>query len=121
MAVRVVLSAALLLTVASGRTQPNAEWQTCAEDPRPPPDLSVARTSHQDGAPIITARCASCHRTGGIAPFALTNWAEVFAARTARAPTLGLLRTPTMIAQSDTVSRTRGSNLLSLGLGVTWE
>src|SRR5258708_24821836 len=33
-------------------------------------------TYNRDVAPILDAKCASCHRLGGIAPFALTTAAE---------------------------------------------
>lgn len=33
-------------------------------------------TYHEDVAPIINGRCIGCHSDGGIAPFALTNYAE---------------------------------------------
>src|SRR3954470_5480703 len=33
-------------------------------------------TYNRDVAPILDAKCASCHRLGGIAPFSLTTAAE---------------------------------------------
>lgn len=36
-------------------------------------------TYHQNIKPIIDGRCVSCHQTDGIAPFALTHYAEVSA------------------------------------------
>jgi hypothetical protein len=43
-------------------------------------------TYYRDVAPILDAKCASCHRLGGIAPFALTTAAE------AKAHAAGILR-----------------------------
>lgn len=44
----------------------------------------AAPTWHSDVEPIVQARCVSCHAAGGIAPFALTDYAEV----KARAPAI---------------------------------
>src|SRR5437588_10178987 len=43
-------------------------------------------TYNRDVAPILDAKCASCHRLGGIAPFPLTTAAE------ARAHAAGIVR-----------------------------
>jgi hypothetical protein len=45
-----------------------------------------APTYYRDVAPILDAKCASCHRIGGIAPFALTTAAD------ARAHAAGIVR-----------------------------
>ena len=37
---------------------------------------STAPTYYRDVAPILDSKCASCHRLGGIAPFALTSAAD---------------------------------------------
>ena len=47
---------------------------------------SAAPTYNRDVAPILDAKCASCHRIGGIAPFPLTTAAE------ARAHASGIVR-----------------------------
>ena len=47
---------------------------------------SAAPTYNRDVAPILDAKCASCHRLGGIAPFPLTTAAE------ARAHAAGIVR-----------------------------
>src|SRR3954468_14974051 len=47
---------------------------------------AAAPTYNRDVAPILDAKCASCHRIGGIAPFALTTSAE------ARAHAGGIVR-----------------------------
>jgi hypothetical protein len=41
----------------------------------------AALTYHHDVKPIIDARCTSCHVTGGIGPFPLTSYEEVYALR----------------------------------------
>lgn len=46
---------------------------TSASAPSSPP------TYHADIAPLIAAKCGSCHTEGGIAPFALSNYAQVSA------------------------------------------
>src|SRR6476659_11125581 len=47
---------------------------------------SAAPTYNRDVAPILDAKCASCHRIGGIAPFPLTTATE------ARAHASGIVR-----------------------------
>jgi hypothetical protein len=47
---------------------------------------TTAPTYYRDVAPILDAKCASCHRLGGIAPFALTSSAD------AKAHAAGILR-----------------------------
>jgi hypothetical protein len=47
---------------------------------------SAAPTYYRDVAPILDAKCSSCHRIGGIAPFALTTSAD------ARAHAAGIVR-----------------------------
>ena len=47
-------------------------------DPPKPDDSGAATgpTWYQDVEPIVTAKCATCHATGGIAPFPLTTYEE---------------------------------------------
>src|SRR6476646_12220609 len=47
---------------------------------------SASPTYNRDVAPILDAKCASCHRLGGIAPFPLTTAAD------ARAHAAGIVR-----------------------------
>jgi hypothetical protein len=44
----------------------------------PGPEAAVASgpTFHKDVAPILEARCQKCHTPGGLAPFALTTYAD---------------------------------------------
>lgn len=37
---------------------------------------ALAQPEYKDVAPIFHSKCASCHRTGGIAPFPLTTYSE---------------------------------------------
>lgn len=41
------------------------------------PDLSARATFSKDVAPIVFAKCASCHRADGIGPMPLTSYTEV--------------------------------------------
>jgi hypothetical protein len=45
----------------------------------PEPEDPAGVTYHQDVKPIVDARCGGCHGADGIAPFALTTYAEVAA------------------------------------------
>jgi hypothetical protein len=51
----------------------------CGNDPAMPTPGSAAAapTYWNDVAPIVEAKCAHCHQPGGIAPFALTSYAQV--------------------------------------------
>ena len=57
---------ALLLLLVLGGAGPRAQAQTTPQ-----------YTFSQDIAPLIYNHCTSCHRTGEVAPFPLTNYAEV--------------------------------------------
>ncbi|WP_224366643.1 monooxygenase [Hyalangium versicolor] len=48
------------------------------ETPLPPP---VPSTYHRDIAPLVQEKCGGCHVEGGIAPFPLQNYEQVFAMR----------------------------------------
>ena len=48
--------------------------------------VKAAPTYYRDVAPVLDAKCASCHRLGGIAPFALTTAAD------AKAHAAGIVR-----------------------------
>ena len=56
--------------------RPAARWPREATAARQPPRRR-SRTSAKEVAPIIRAKCASCHRLGGIAPFAFRTEADV--------------------------------------------
>ncbi len=60
-------SALLIVTVLSA----------CSESSEPPPP-PVPASYHRDVAPLVQEKCAGCHVEGGIAPFALNTYAEVF-------------------------------------------
>jgi hypothetical protein len=53
----------------------------CSESAAPPPSPAQALTYHRDVAPLVQQKCGSCHVEGGIAPFPLQSYAEVFAMR----------------------------------------
>lgn len=52
----------------------------CSADPEgaqpPVQDPTAGPTFHKDVAPILQARCQSCHSPGEIAPFSLTSYAD---------------------------------------------
>jgi len=54
----------------------------CSESSEPPPP-PVPASYHRDVAPLVADKCGSCHVEGGIAPFSLQSYAEVFEMRTA--------------------------------------
>jgi hypothetical protein len=49
----------------------------------PPPSSPPPPTYHRDIAPLVQEKCGSCHVQGGIAPFPLQTYSEVFILRTA--------------------------------------
>ena len=70
--------AAALLALAAPRAKSNPRPQTpdpklIPYSPRPANTLTFTK----DIAPILFANCASCHRTGEVAPFTLTSYADV--------------------------------------------
>lgn len=72
---RPILPAALLLSAL-------AACSGSAPEPGPTPDGPQAQaTWHKDVAPIVQAKCGNCHTEGGIGPFALQTYADVFAHR----------------------------------------
>jgi hypothetical protein len=55
-------------------------------------------TYEQDIAPLVQARCQSCHVASGIAPFALTTYDEVFAMRGAMRAAVESKKMPPFLA-----------------------
>ncbi len=55
----------------------------CDDPPKKPAPTSPPPTWHRDIAPLVKAKCEGCHVEGGIAPFALQTYAQVFALRDA--------------------------------------
>ena len=53
------------------------ESEAPVEPPAPPP------TYHRDIAPLVQEKCGGCHVEGGIAPFSLQRYEDVFPMRTA--------------------------------------
>ncbi|MEZ4450127.1 MAG: hypothetical protein R3B09_11675 [Nannocystaceae bacterium] len=76
------VSAAIGLAIACTYDDPlPADLGVCADEAAeltPTPGL----TYHADIGPLIAARCGVCHASGGIAPFALETYAQVYGART---------------------------------------
>ncbi len=52
-------------------------------DPTPGPPVVDAPTYHQELRPIVDGKCARCHQPGGIAPFSLGSFDELYARRDA--------------------------------------
>jgi Copper type II ascorbate-dependent monooxygenase, C-terminal domain/Copper type II ascorbate-dependent monooxygenase, N-terminal domain len=84
--------------------------------------VAVSPTYYRDVAPILDAKCASCHRLGGIAPFALTTAADAkaHAAGIVQLTTAGLM--PPWMPGADSAAiigrdrrRLTGSELSILG------
>ncbi len=78
---RLFLLLALALTVGCGEASEPVESSNNGADPGPEDGPAV--TYHRDIAPLIEANCASCHREGGIAPFALGDYTSVNALKMA--------------------------------------
>lgn len=76
-----LLSAATL--VACGGESTGGSGGTMSSSGMPP---YTGPTYHKDIAPLLQKHCMNCHRTGEIAPFALSSYAEA-------SPTAGLLAT----------------------------
>ena len=86
------LALALLSTpLACGDPEPGADTDDATDDDEGEGEAgdstdsggALAPTWHQDVAPIVAEKCGACHRSGGIAPFALSSyeqgadWAEL--------------------------------------------
>jgi peroxiredoxin len=57
-------------------TVPIAPATGCLIPRLPPPKPDATVTYHRDVAPIVQAHCQVCHRTGEVAPFALTTYED---------------------------------------------
>ena len=55
----------------------------CGESKAPPEPPAPPPTYHRDIAPLVQQKCGNCHVEGGIAPFSLQRYEEVFPMRTA--------------------------------------
>lgn len=69
----------LLPLAACGGGIDEGPW--CSAEPAPEGTAPEAPTYHADVAPILEARCVRCHDEGGLAPFPLTTYEEVFEER----------------------------------------
>src|SRR5258705_3449076 len=61
--------APVILAIATSGT-----LAACGTDISDPPEQTARVTWYQDVAPIVSEHCMSCHQTGGIAPFVLTDY-----------------------------------------------
>ena len=69
------LGAVLAQTNAQTNIQTNAQTNTQANAPVPSPASAAPFPTYSaDIQPIMQANCAGCHRSGGIAPFALQTY-----------------------------------------------
>lgn len=69
----------------------------------PAPVVEVPPTYHRDIAPLVQEKCGSCHTPGGIAPFPLQTYAQVFEMRWAvQAAVKARIMPPWMPAQDCT-------------------
>ena len=73
---KTILSCTLALLAACGEdtTTTTASEPVAGDDPSA--DAESAPTFWGDVAPILNDKCTACHQTGGIAPFALDNYAD---------------------------------------------
>lgn len=94
------LTPALLLALAA-----------CGTATTPPP-VDQSPTWFKDVQPIVTARCAGCHREGGIGPFALTSYEQVKAQAAAVVDSVKSKRMPPWMP-ADTCEPLRGSRRMS--------
>ena len=67
----------------------------------PPTAVPQIATWHKDVAPIVQRKCATCHVAGGVAPFALTTFAEWKAMQTASLMALRSGRMPPFPGRTD--------------------
>ena len=51
----------------------------CAQPSEAPPVVDPTPNWYRDVQPVVSARCATCHAAGGVAPFALGSYDEVMA------------------------------------------
>lgn len=108
-----------LLGACSGKDPPpstTADASAGATSDAQPEPASAGPTWHQHIAPLVAAKCSSCHKTGGIAPFSLETYdgAKPFAARMALAVEAGTM--PPFLAQdtADCKPKQRWQNDLRL-------
>src|SRR6187549_108614 len=79
---RLVAAAALALVVAGcSIDMPPADFAMCMApaDAGTPPEAGMSTTPDywHDAKPILDAKCAACHTSGGIAPFMILTLADV--------------------------------------------
>ena len=80
---RCTLAGVTVLLLSVGCTKPTDFGYCSAEESSSPAQVSRDVTWHADIRPIVEGRCAQCHNPGGIGPFPLTGYEEVFNQRRA--------------------------------------
>jgi Copper type II ascorbate-dependent monooxygenase, C-terminal domain len=88
----VLAAAAVVLVPAAATLGSRAPASRTAKLPKP--------TYYQDVKPILDSRCAGCHFSGGIAPFALQTYAQARRNRTAIAHAVHMRHMPPWFADS---------------------
>jgi hypothetical protein len=84
--------------------------EACGES-KAPPEPSAPPTYHRDIAPLVQQKCGSCHVEGGIAPFSLQNYEEVFAMRTSIKAAVELRMMPPWMPANDCTEYTHDRSL----------
>lgn len=73
----------------------------CTESSVPDNQVLSAPTYHRDIEPLFAAKCGSCHTEGGIAPFALSTYEQVSAAKGAVSAAVQAKTMPPWLASND--------------------
>ena len=73
-------AAAIVVVLSSCKGKPDSTpW--CSDTAADPLDAGAPAkppTYFEDVKPLIDAKCTRCHTTGGLAPFSLEKWDDVF-------------------------------------------
>ena len=70
----------------------------CSEGDAGAPPLSVVPSYHADVKPIVDGKCVRCHQPGGIGPFSLQSYDELFARRELAHAAVATRRMPPWLA-----------------------
>jgi hypothetical protein len=83
----------------------------CGQSEAPSQPPPVPPTYHRDIAPLVQEKCGSCHVEGGIAPFSLQRYDEVFPMRTAIQASVKLRMMPPWMPARDCSEYTHDRSL----------